>query len=80
MKKTERKDRLSRICSVVDRRNYNWFSNCSQETQEDLLEIRKLFRQGETGCKTLKGMAAAIIEDIPEVKVHVRTLADWLKG
>lgn len=80
MKKTERKNRLSKICKVVDKRTYNWFNNCSQETQEDLLEIRKLFQGGETGCKTFKGMASAILEDIPEVKVHVKTLSEWLKG
>lgn len=80
MKKTERKSRLSKICEVVDKRTYNWFGSCSQETQEDLLEIRKLFQQGLTGCKTFKGMASAILEDIPEVKIHVKTLSEWLKG
>ena len=47
--------------------------------QDELKQIRLMFQRGETDCKTHNGLATAILENIPEVEIHLKTLTDWLK-
>jgi len=72
-------NRVEAICKAKDKVKYRWFQMLEPSVQDELKQIRLMFQRGETDCKTHNGLATAILENIPEVEIHLKTLTDWLK-